>query len=95
MRQKGMFNMPKIITPPTPENTLIGEEKFVKKLYAKATHVHSMFGVSCSTVYKWLREYDEDNLGVDRLYIDYSANMTLINIAKLEDYLHERSKKWM
>ncbi|EUP92594.1 hypothetical protein O533_02738, partial [Staphylococcus aureus M0448] len=26
--------MPKIIVPPTPENTYRGEEKFVKKLYA-------------------------------------------------------------
>ncbi|HHW5760094.1 TPA: helix-turn-helix domain-containing protein, partial [Staphylococcus aureus] len=26
--------MPKIIIPPTPENTYRGEEKFVKKLYA-------------------------------------------------------------
>ncbi|MWV05059.1 helix-turn-helix domain-containing protein, partial [Staphylococcus aureus] len=25
--------MPKIIVPPTPENTYRGEEKFVKKLY--------------------------------------------------------------
>lgn len=87
--------MPKIITPPTTENTIIGEEKFVKKLYAKATHVHEIFDVGQTTVYKWLREYDKDNLGVENLYIDYSASMTLINIAKLEDWLLARSKKWM
>ncbi|PTE43393.1 helix-turn-helix domain-containing protein [Staphylococcus equorum] len=87
--------MPKVTTPPNPENTLIGEEKFVKKLYAKATHIHTMFDVSRSTVYKWLREYDQDDLGIKNLYIDYSASMTLINIAKLENYLIERHKKWM
>ncbi|MBA8761748.1 helix-turn-helix domain-containing protein [Staphylococcus coagulans] len=87
--------MPKVIEMPNPDNTYIGEEKFVKKLYAKATHVHVLFDVSRSTVYKWLREYDEDNLGIEDLYIDYSANMTLINIAKLEEYLLARHKKWM
>lgn len=87
--------MPKIVTPPNPDNTILGEEKFVKKLYAKATHINTMFDVSRTTVYKWLREYDKDDLGIKGLYVDYSANMTLINIAKLEDYLIKRSKKWM
>ncbi|USC79451.1 helix-turn-helix domain-containing protein, partial [Staphylococcus aureus] len=49
--------MPKIIVPPTPENTYRGEEKFVKKLYAKPTEIHQLFGVSRSTVYNWLKYY--------------------------------------
>ncbi|USC92340.1 helix-turn-helix domain-containing protein, partial [Staphylococcus aureus] len=55
--------MPKIIVPPTPENTYRGEEKFVKKLYAKPTEIHQLFGVSRSTVYNWLKYYHEDDLG--------------------------------
>ncbi len=31
--------MPKMIIPPTPENTYRGEEKFVKKLYATPTQI--------------------------------------------------------
>lgn len=87
--------MPKITEIPNPENTVLGEEKFVKKLYAKVETVHTMFDVSRSTVYKWLKEYDKDSLNIKGLYIDYSATMTLINIAKLEEYLLERHKKWM
>lgn len=34
--------MPKIIVPPTPENTYRGEEKFVKKLYATPTQIHQL-----------------------------------------------------
>ncbi|HCV8371248.1 helix-turn-helix domain-containing protein, partial [Staphylococcus aureus] len=49
--------MPKIIVPPTPENTYRGEEKFVKKLYATPTQIHQLFGVCRSTVYNWLKYY--------------------------------------
>ncbi|WP_065315702.1 helix-turn-helix domain-containing protein [Staphylococcus aureus] len=86
--------MPKIITPPTPENTYRGEEKFVKKLYATPTQIHQLFGVSRSTVYNWLKYYRKDNLGVENLYIDYSATGTLINISKLEEHLIRKHKKW-
>ncbi|AAX90715.1 helix-turn-helix domain-containing protein [Staphylococcus aureus] len=85
--------MPKIIVPPTPENTYRGEEKFVKKLYAKPTEVHQLFGVSRSTVYNWLKYYREDNLGVENLYIIYSHTGQLINISKLEAYLIKRQEK--
>lgn len=86
--------MPKIIVPPTPENTYRGEEKFVKKLYATPTQIHQLFGVSRSTVYNWLKYYRKDNLGVENLYIDYSATGTLINISKLEEYLIRKHNKW-
>ncbi|HAR4710990.1 TPA: helix-turn-helix domain-containing protein [Staphylococcus aureus] len=86
--------MPKIIVPPTPENTYIGEEKFVKKLYATPTQIHQLFGVCRSTVYNWLKYYRKDNLGVENLYIDYSPTGTLINISKLEEYLIRKHKKW-
>ena len=38
--------MPKIITPPSPENTLTGNEVFVKPLYARATNIHKLFDFS-------------------------------------------------
>ncbi|MBS3227798.1 helix-turn-helix domain-containing protein, partial [Staphylococcus aureus] len=53
-----------------------------------------LFGVCRSTVYNWLKYYREDNLGVENLYIDYSATGTLINISKLEEYLIRKHKKW-
>ncbi|HHA1167837.1 TPA: helix-turn-helix domain-containing protein [Staphylococcus aureus] len=86
--------MPKIIVPPTPENTYRGEEKFVKKLYATPKQIHQLFGVCRSTVYNWLKYYRKDNLGVENLYIDYSPTGTLINISKLEEYLIRKHKKW-
>ncbi|MGJ8902489.1 helix-turn-helix domain-containing protein [Staphylococcus aureus] len=85
--------MPKIIVPPTPENTYRGEERFVEKLYATPTQVHKMFGVSRGTVYNWLKYYKEDDLGVKDLYIIYSSAGQLINIPKLEAYLIKRQDK--
>ncbi|MDO5375725.1 MAG: helix-turn-helix domain-containing protein [Staphylococcus rostri] len=87
--------MPKIIEIPNESNVLLDEKVYVKKLYAKATRIHELFSVSRSTIYKWLKAYEEDNLGVENLYIDLSANMTLVNIEKLEEYLRKRHKKWM
>lgn len=85
--------MPKIIVPPTPENTYRGEEKFVKKLYATPTQIHQLFGVSRSTVYNWLKYYREDNLGIENLCISHSPVGKLINISKLEAYLIKRQEK--
>ncbi|HGO2072289.1 helix-turn-helix domain-containing protein [Staphylococcus aureus] len=85
--------MPKIIVPPTPENTYRGEERFVEKLYATPTQVHKLFGVSRGTVYNWLKYYKEDDLGVKDLYIIYSSAGQLINIPKLEAYLIKRQDK--
>lgn len=51
--------MPKIIEMPNPENTLIGNEKFVKKLYAKPSNIHTMFDVSRTTIYNWLSDYNK------------------------------------
>lgn len=85
--------MPKIIVPPTPENTYRGEEKFVKKLYATPTQIHQLFGVCRSTVYNWLKYYREDDLGIKNLCISHSTAGKLINISKLEDYLIKRQEK--
>ena len=85
--------MPKVITPATPENTLTGDEVFVKPLYARATNIHKLFDFSQSTTYNILRDYDEDNQGIEDLYISYSGTMCLINIEKFIAYLQTRHKK--
>lgn len=87
--------MPKRIIPPTKINTFIGEEKFVEQVYAKPNQLHKLFGIGRSTVYKLLKEYDEDNKGVKELYVSLSATLTLVDIQKFKQYLNRRHKEWM
>ncbi|WP_204207269.1 helix-turn-helix domain-containing protein [Mammaliicoccus sciuri] len=87
--------MPKVISPPNETNTLIGREKFVEQVYAKPNQLHKLFGIGRSTVYKLLKEYDEDNKGVKELYVSLSATLTLVDIQKFKQYLNRRHKEWM
>ncbi|WP_239706166.1 MULTISPECIES: helix-turn-helix domain-containing protein [unclassified Mammaliicoccus] len=87
--------MPKLITPPNQSNTLTGEEKFVEQVYAKPAHLHKLCGIGRSTVYKLLKEYDEDDKGVKELYVSLSPTLTLVDIQKFKQYLNQRHKKWM
>ena len=64
-------------------------------LYGKPATIAKIFDVGKSTVYRWLRDYDVDDLGVKELYLDLSANMTRIDIEKLREYLKLRNKKWL
>lgn len=87
--------MPKVISPPNETNTLTGREKFVEQVYAKPNQLHKLFGIGRSTVYKLLKEYDEDNKGVKELYVSLSATLTLVDIQKFKQYLIRRHKEWM
>jgi len=85
--------MPKIITPPTSENTLTGNEVFVKPLYARVTNIHKLFDFSQATTYNILNDYKKDDKGIKDLYINYSATMCLIDIEKFIEFLKTRHKK--
>lgn len=85
--------MPKVITPPSPENTLTGNEVFVKPLYARATNIHKLFDFSQATTYNILNDYKKDDKGIKDLYISYSATMCLIDIEKFIEFLKTRHKK--
>lgn len=87
--------MPKVISQPNEMNTLTGGEKFVEQLYAKPNQLHKLFGIGRSTVYKLLKDYNEDNKGVKELYVSLSATLTLVDIQKFKQYLNRRHKEWM
>ncbi|MDG0819877.1 helix-turn-helix domain-containing protein [Staphylococcus equorum] len=81
---------------PTKQNVVEDESQVVfYPLYGKPLTIAKIFDVGKSTVYRWLRDYDEDDLGVKDLYLDLSANMTRIDIEKLREYLKLRNKKWL
>ena len=87
--------MPKDIITPNKWNTLTGEEKFVEQVYAKPAQLHKLCGVGRSTVYKLLKEYDEDDKDVKELYVSLSPTLTLVDIQKFKQYLNRRHKEWI
>lgn len=81
---------------PTKQNSVELEGQVVfYPLYGKPTTIAKVFDVGKSTVYRWLREYDEDNLGVKDLYLNLSSSMTRIDIEKMREYLKLKNKKWL
>ena len=79
----------------TPHNTVMEESQVVyNPVYCQVPAAAKLFNVSKSTIYKWLRQYDEDSKGVEWLYVDYSSTLTLINIEKLEQFLKQFHKKY-
>lgn len=76
-------------------NTVMEESQIVfQPVYCQVPAAAKLFNVSKSTVYKWLRQYDDNNNGVEGLYVDYSSTLTLINIEKLEQFLQTFHKKY-
>ncbi|MBF9297238.1 MULTISPECIES: helix-turn-helix domain-containing protein [Mammaliicoccus] len=81
---------------PNEKNVIVDSEQVVfNPIYAKPGPVGKAFGVSRTTVYNWLKSYEQDNLGIEGLYLDLTPGLTLINIQKLEEFLKKKHKKWL
>lgn len=81
---------------PTSENTALSENRVVFPVkYATPKKLSEIFGMSSSTIYRQLKEYEDDDLGVKDLYISLSTTLKVINVEKFEDYLLKKNKKWM
>lgn len=61
-----------------------------KQLYAKPKLLGDLFNCSYSTIYRLLKSYDDNNLGIDNMYLNISGNLTLVNIEKFENYLQKK-----
>ncbi|MDW4085261.1 helix-turn-helix domain-containing protein [Staphylococcus saprophyticus] len=80
---------------PTIQNTALQDSKIVFPVkYASPKKLSEIFGMSTSTVYRQLSEYENDNLGINDLYISLSATLKIINVERFEQYLMKKNKKW-
>ena len=81
---------------PTKTNTVTDPTQIVvHPLYAKIAALPALFGISKSSIYRILREYDEEPNGISDLYVSLSATLTIVDIKKFQAYLNTRHRKWM
>lgn len=81
---------------PSKENVVTEPTQVVvKPIMAKPNAIAKLFGISYSSVYRILKEYEKDNKGIDDLYYSLSSTMTVISIPRFEEYMKKRHKKWM
>ncbi|MGC7583114.1 helix-turn-helix domain-containing protein [Staphylococcus epidermidis] len=81
---------------PTKENVVTEPKQVVvKPIMAKPNAIAKLFGISYSSVYRILKEYEKDNKGVEDLYYNLSPTMTVISIDGFKEYLGKRHKGWL
>ena len=81
---------------PTKQNTAFEEKQIVFPVkYAKPKLISEIFNISYSTFYRLLKSYEDDNLGIEDMYIDISSTLTLVNVEQFENYLKAKHKKYL
>ncbi|PTI22482.1 pathogenicity island protein [Staphylococcus warneri] len=81
---------------PTKENTVLEHGQIVFPIkYAKPKLLGEIFNCSYSTIRRLLISYDEDDLGIENLYMDISSTLTLVNVEKFEQFLQKKHKKYL
>ena len=80
---------------PTKNNVVTDPEQIkIQPIYAKISTLPKLIGVSKSTIYRVLKEYDEEPNGIEGLYVSLSSTLTIVDIKKFKEYLNTRHKKW-
>ena len=78
---------------PTKQNTALEEKQIVFPVkYAKPKLICEIFNISYSTFYRLLKSYENDNLGIEDMYIDISSTLTLVNVEQFEEFLKRKHK---
>lgn len=81
---------------PTKQNTALEEKQIVFPVkYVKPKLISEIFNISYSTFYRLLKSYEDDNLGIEDMYIDISSTLTLVNVEQFENYLKAKHKKYL
>ncbi|OEK71092.1 pathogenicity island protein [Staphylococcus equorum] len=81
---------------PTKRNVITDSEQIkVEPIYCKISALPKLIGVSKSTIYRVLKEYDVEPNGVEDLYVSLSATLTIVDIKKFKEYLNTKHRKWM
>lgn len=90
------MNRTKLENLPTKQNTALEQEQIVFPVkYAKPKLLSQIFNCSYSTIRRLLISYDNDNLGIENLYMDISSTLTLVNVEKFEQFLQRKHKKYL
>lgn len=90
-----MAKVHKFIEEPTHGNTVMNTDQIVTApLFINKTAAAEMFGISKSTVYKWLTEAEESGEWPG-LSIRPSATITLIHVATMEEFLKSKNKSFL
>ena len=81
---------------PTKQNTVTDPTQVVvNPIYAKIATLPKLVGISKSSIYRILREYDEEPNGIENMYVSLSATLTIVDIKKFKAYLNTRHRRWM
>ncbi|OOV36875.1 helix-turn-helix domain-containing protein [Mammaliicoccus sciuri] len=81
---------------PTKQNTVTDPTQIVVlPIYAKISTLPKLIGISKSSIYRILREYDEESNGIENMYVSLSATLTIVDIKKFQAYLNTRHKTWL
>lgn len=81
---------------PTKTNTVTDPNQIVvSPLYCKVSALPKLIGISKSSIYRILKEYDEEQNGIGNMYVSLSATLTIVDIKKFQAYLNTRHKTWL
>ena len=81
---------------PTKTNTVTDPTQIVvSPLYCKVSALPKLIGISKSSIYRILKEYDEEQNGIENMYVSLSATLTIVDIKKFQAYLNTRHKTWL
>ncbi|WP_414045412.1 helix-turn-helix domain-containing protein [Macrococcus equi] len=80
---------------PHPSNSVLSDDQVapVKMIYCKVSTLPKLFNISKATCYRFLKEADTLDEFKDRICVDVSATLTLVNIEVFEEFLKSKHKK--
>lgn len=80
---------------PTRDNTVMKPEHIIAKpVFINKTAAAELFGVSKSTIYRWMQEVESDPKWKN-LSIRPSATVTLIHVETMEEFLRSKDKSFL
>lgn len=80
---------------PTRDNTVMKAEQVnTRPVFINKTAAAELFGVSKSTIYRWMQEVESDPKWKN-LSIRPSATVTLIHVETMEEFLRSKDKSFL
>lgn len=87
--------MSKMMNIPHRDNTVMKPEHIITKpVFINKTAAAELFGVSKSTIYRWMQEVESDPKWKN-LSIRPSATVTLIHVETMEEFLRSKDKSFL